>query len=1101
MITKSKLKFPKKRTLANALELCEIPTFLFELVQRIIHMTPMNAVFLLRRCRFVAVLVATCLGGAVAQDSCRVHDWENPKVFNINKEEPHATFVPFPDLEQFIRLERMESPLVQSLNGRWKFHWVERPSDRPEGFFAENYDVSSWGEIEVPSNWEFQGYGTPIYVNQPYEFPGEPAPPHVPHDQNPVGSYKRWFRVPPNWEGNEVFIHFGAVKSAFYIWVNGQFVGYSEDSKTPAEWNITQFLKPGENSVALEVYRWSDGTYLECQDMWRISGITRDVYLVSTPKTRIRDFFALAELDNHYRNGILTVSVDIARHTAQGDSGDFSLTMRLFDPDGKQILMQSAPVRFDAPSRASVRFAETIDAPSPWNAEAPRLYALALELHRDQDLQQVVGARIGFRTVEIRSGQLLLNGMPIDIKGTNRHEHDGTKAHVISEELMLKDIALMKQHNINAVRTSHYPNDPRWYELCDRHGLYLVDEANIESHGMGYDEKSLAKDPEFLEAHLDRTIRMVERDKNHPSVIIWSLGNEAGDGPNFSATYAWIHGRDTTRPVHYERAGEGPNTDIVCPMYAWSYLERYGSRVQKRPLIMCEYMHSMGNSTGNMQDVWDIIERYPQLQGGFIWDWVDQGFAKTSPAGETYWAYGGDWGGPDVPSDANFMCNGLVGPDRTPHPALQEVKKVYQYVSVRPVPLSVNQFQLINKHDFTNLNQFDIRWEIVRDGTPVASGVLERPDVPPRTSRRITIPLPAQRQNPGEEYFINFRTQTRTATPLIPTGYEVAVDQHPFPMSERASALATQTLPAIDMRQENQTVTLTGTGFSVRFNAHTGMLESYKAGRTELIQRGPEPNFWRPPTDNDFGSGYPTAASVWRHAGANRALSGFSANRITASEVRVSVDYVLPDVDARVQIDYTVFGNGDVLIKNNFTTDRSDLPDLPRLGITLRLPQSFDRIEYYGRGPHENYCDRNTSALVGRYTSTVREQYVPYVSPQENGNKTDVRWAALRNQDGAGLLVVGEPLFGMSALPFTIEDLTQDKRGSMHTIDLKERDFVTLNLDLKQRGVGGDDSWWSTPHSQYCILARDMSFSLRLSPLGAKDDPSQVSKRNYLLGK
>lgn len=1063
-------------------------------------MTLLTMLRTLRLLVAAAALLAVCLSGAFAQDSCRVHEWENPKIFNINKEEPHATFVPFPDLDRFLHLERMKSPLIQSLNGRWKFHWVERPADRPVDFFKESFDVSRWDEIEVPSNWEFQGYGTPIYVNQPYEFPGKPTPPHIPHDQNPVGSYKHWFTVPHQWSGNEVFIHFGAVKSAFYIWINGQFVGYSEDSKTPAEWNITKFLRPGRNSIALEVYRWSDGTYLECQDMWRISGITRDVYLVTTPKTRIRDFFALARLDTAYRHGILRLTAEVMRYAPESGSGDGSLTMRLFDPEGREVLTRNAAVRFDGASQALLQFVETVTDPKPWSAETPHLYTLALELRRGRNLLQVAGARIGFRTVEIRSGQLLVNGLPIDIKGTNRHEHDGTKAHVISEELMLKDITLMKQNNINAVRTSHYPNDPRWYELCDRYGLYIVDEANIESHGMGYDEKSLAKNPDFLEAHLDRTIRMVERDKNHPSVIIWSLGNEGGDGPNFSATYAWIHGRDTTRPVQYERALEGPNTDIVCPMYAWDYLEYYGSRVQTRPLILCEYMHSMGNSTGNMQDVWDIIERYPQLQGGFIWDWVDQGFAKKGPTGQTYWAYGGDWGPPDVPSDANFMCNGLVSPDRTPHPALREVKKVYQCVTVRPAPLSIDKFEVINKHDFINLNRFDIRWEIVRNGTPVASGVIEKPDVPPRASRRITIPLPAIRPSPGDEYFINFRTCTRDASPLIPKGYEVAADQHPFPRPEPASSVATGNLPALDMRQGDQTVMLAGKDFSARFDARTGLLQSYASEGTELIERGPEPNFWRPPTDNDFGSGYPKRASVWRHAGTNRVLQGFSANRINASEVRVSVEYALPDVDAHFHIDYTVLGSGDILIRNHFTTARADLPDLPRLGLTMRLRKSFDRLEYYGRGPHENYCDRNSSALVGRYESTVREQYFPYVSPQENGNKTDLRWSALRNRDGVGLLVVGMPLFGMSALPFTIDDLTQEKRGSMHTIDLKERDFVTLNLDLKQRGVGGDDSWWSTPHSQYCILARDTSFSLRFSPLGGKDDPAELSRRTYTMG-
>jgi beta-galactosidase len=1057
----------------------------------------MSPLVLHRRVFGLAVFFVLPFSFSVAQDTCLVHEWENPKIFNINKEEPHATFVPFPDLQSFLRLDRLASPLVQSLNGRWKFHWVEKPADRPLDFFKETYDVSRWDEIDVPSNWEFQGYGTPIYVNQPYEFPGEPNPPHVPHDHNPVGSYKQWFTVPAEWSAKEIFLHFGAVKSAFYVWINGHFVGYSQGSKTPAEWNITKFLKSGRNSVALQVYRWSDGTYLECQDMWRLSGITRDVYLVAAPKIRIRDFFAVTRFDQDSRAGGLGLSIDIVNHAPEARPGATNVTIHLFDAKGKELLRQKHPVRFNGDGRSTVRVDEILEGVDPWTAETPNLYTLALELFDDIGVLEVAGCRVGFRTVEIRSGQLLVNGMPIDIKGTNRHEHDGLSAHVISEELMRKDIALMKQNNINAVRTSHYPNDPRWYELCDRYGIYVVDEANIESHGMGYGEKTLAKNADFREAHLDRTRRMVERDKNHPSVIIWSLGNEGGDGPNFAATYAWTHGRDSTRPVHYERAGEGPNTDIVCPMYAWSYLERYASRVQTRPLIMCEYMHSMGNSTGNMQDVWDIIERYPQLQGGFIWDWVDQAFMKTTSTGERYWAYGGDWGGPDVPSDGNFLCNGLVDPDRRPHPALAEVKKVYQYVAVNPLPLSTNQFELINKHDFTNLKQFDVHWELLGDGRPVTGGTIEHPDVPPRSRRIVTLDLLSVDPVPGVEYVITFRTLTREETELVPRRFEVATSQHFLPPSPVPLLLSSVSLPELDITRQDSTLVLSTNRFSVGFNSQTGMMLFYRFEGTEILERGIEPNFWRPPTDNDFGSDYPRRAIVWRHAGERRRLLDFSAQRKGRAEVCVRVQYLLPDVSARFHITYIVLGNGEVRIESTFLPQKVSLPDLPRLGITMRLRKDFEYLEYYGRGPHENYCDRNTSALVGRYTTTVREQYVPYISPQENGNKTDVRWAALRSTSGTGILVSGAPTFSMSALHYTVEDLTQETRGSMHTIDLMERDFITLNIDLKQRGVGGDDSWSSTPHSQYCILPREYSFAVRLSPLVGTEDPGSVRKRQY----
>jgi beta-galactosidase len=1035
-------------------------------------------------------------GRATAEDPDRIPDWENPKVFNIGKEPPHATAVPFPDVAGARTLDRKASVYYQSLNGKWKFHWVPRPADRPAGFEQDGFDTAAWGEIDVPSNWEFQGYGTPIYVNSDYEFPGEPDPPHIPHDSNPVGCYKRWFTVPVAWADKEVFVHFGAVKSAFYIWVNGQFVGYSQGSKTPAEWRLTPYLRPGANSMAMEVYRWSDGTYLECQDMWRLSGITRDVFLYAAPPARIRDFRVLAGLDEAYADGRLTVEVEMVNHRPTAPVRPLTLALRLFDPEGREFITERRPVDLAGRDRARVVFTQAVASVRKWSAETPTLYDLVLELQgEDGRTLEAVGCKTGFRTVEIRGGRLLVNGVPIRLKGVNRHEHDPRTLHVMSEAVMRRDIQLMKQFNINAVRTCHYPNDPRWYELCDQYGIYLVDEANIESHGMGYGERSLAKNPDWREAHLDRTMRMVERDKNHPSVIVWSLGNEAGDGPNFAATYAWIKQRDPSRPIHYERAGEGPDTDIVCPMYAWSYLLKYASRVQRRPLILCEYAHSMGNSTGNLQDIWDIIERYEQLQGGFIWDWVDQGVWKTAPDGREYYGYGGDWGPPGTPSDDDFCINGLVLPDRTPHPALWEVKKVYQPLAIRPVPLTSNRFEIENKHDFVGLDGYRISWEIQADGRTVGHGEVGRLDVPPHARREVTVDLPDIRPEPGVEYFLNFQAETLAATDLVPAGHVVAVAQFPLPAAAPPPAAGALAGGPLRVDQDAGSLTVSGGELRARFDRKTGELVEYAWRGRALLRSGPVPNFWRPPTDNDFGNRMPEMAGVWRQAGTQRRLVRLEAEPMGDVEVWVTAEFDLPGVGAQSRLTYTVRADGEIGVEHALTVRAPDLPELPRFGVVCRLPAELQNMEYFGRGPQENYCDRNTAALVGRYRSTVAGQPFPYISPQETGNKTDVRWAAFTDAQGAGLLVIGQPLLSLSALPYTVEDLTQDKRGTRHTIDLAPRDFVTLCLDLKQRGVGGDDSWGATPHAPYCLPARDYTCWFRLRPLQAGEDPGAVARR------
>ena len=1031
---------------------------------------------------------------SIAQDSCLIHEWENPKIFKINTEKPHATLIPFPDIESLSG--RKPSPFFQSLNGKWKFNWVLKPADRPVDFYKDEFDVSAWKEIDVPSNWEFQGYGIPVYVNQPYEWPKPWNPPHIPHDNNPVGSYKHWFIIPEGWKDREIFIHFAGVKSAFYIWINGQFVGYSEDAKTPAEWNITKYLIDGKNSVALEVYRWSDGSYLECQDMWRISGIEREVFLYSTPKIRIKDFFIQSDLVNNYKNGRLKIDIELKNHATDLNNQNLTLLIELWN-DTSVVVREEKPVNFSGNDSTSVSFEKTIPYVQIWSAEDPHLYRTFLYLKSsDGTINEAVTAGTGFRKVEIKHGQLLVNGIAIRIKGANRHEHDEYNAHVLSDSLMLLDIQLMKQFNLNAVRTSHYPNDTRWYDLCDLYGIYVIDEANIESHGMGYDEKSLAKNPDFKEMHLNRTQNMVERDKNHPSVIVWSLGNEGGNGPNFEATYLWIKQRDSSRPVQYERAGEEWNTDIVCPMYAWDYLEGYGSQLHDRPLIMCEYSHAMGNSNGNFQDYWDLIEKYPQLQGGLIWDWVDQGFAQKTATGEKYWAYGGDWGPPGTPSDQNFMCNGLVSPDRTPHPGIWEVKKAYQYVKIKPVTLSSNKFEIFNKYDFTNLMKFNINWEIVADGKKIASGDISKPDIKPHTSKIIELKYPSIKPKPGAEYFINFTTFTTEETPLIQKGHIVATDQYKLAFDVPVEPTKISSLPAINIKENEKYVEIKGEKFSISLDKETGRISDYVFKGKSLIETGPEPNFWRPPTDNDFGNQMPKISGVWRKASENRIMRNFEVKKLSKQSVEISVEYDLPDVKSKFCSVYAIFGNGEVNVKNDFSISDQKLPEMPRFGVKMVLPKGYEQIEFYGRGPQENYCDRNTAANVGVYQSTVAEQYFSYVSPQENGNKTDVRWMAFKN-DEVGLMVVGMPLLSMSALHYTIDDLTQESRGSKHTIDLPKRDEVYLNIDLKQRGVGGDDSWWSKPHSQYCLLAQSYSYSFRIVPFSKKDNLMKLSKTNF----
>jgi len=1029
-------------------------------------------------------------------------EMENPAVFSRNAEPPHATFIPFDSSRDALKKNFTESPFYLSLDGLWKFKWVAHPADRPRGFFKESYDVSPWTDFPVPANWEFKGYGQPIYLDEANAFRGDP--PQVPHDNNPVGSYRRSFTVPDNWKGRQVFLHFGGVNSAFFVWVNGRDVGYSEDSKTPAEFNITEYLRPGENSLSLQVFRFSDGSYLEAQDMWRISGIERSVYLYSTPPVSIRDFYAVAGLDDSDKDGTLRIRASLKSWLGSPVRG-YRMEAELFDSQTRSVLRMplAGPETIDPRADAEFFGEKIASSPLTWTAETPNLYRLVLSL-KDQSgkIVEAVSCHVGFRNVEIKDGRLLINGVPIYIKGVNRHEHDPQNARVVTEELMLEDIRLMKQFNINAVRTSHYPNNPRWYELCDEYGLYVIDEANIESHGISFDpDKTLANKPEWQAAHLDRTRRLVERDKNHPSVIIWSLGNEAGDGINFQATYAWIKARDSTRPVQYEGAKKNPHTDIYCPMYARiPQLKDYAGTEQTRPLIMCEYAHAMGNSVGNLQDYWDVIYANRQLQGGLIWDWVDQGILRTDAEGEPFWAYGGDFGPQEIPTAKNFCCNGLVLPDRQPHPHIWEVKKVYQTIKTRPLDLKSGMVRIENKFDFTSLQSFVCRWRIEGEGKLIGQGMLPRLDLKPHQSAEVKVPIPAFEPEPGVEYFLTLSWRTAGPQCLIPAGHEAAWDQMKLPVFKPAGReIEVENLPPLTLSETGGLFSVEGPNFLILFDKTSGTISSLKYEDTELLKSGPIPDFWRAPTDNDYGNDMPVRCAAWREAGAKRIVKSVRAKRFGAQRVDIEVKAVLPAGNSDHSVTYRIFGSADILVTCAFAPGAGDLAELPRFGMLIILPPEFDNMAWYGRGPHENYWDRNTSAAVGLYSGKVMDQNHPYIRPQENGYKTEVRWVALTNDNGIGLLAVGRPLICTGASHFLPDDYEYGpEKEQRHPMDMKKRDLVVWNVDYKQMGIGGDTSWGAKPHDEYMLYPKPYSYTFRLRPFSKKDgEPRELSKRTF----
>lgn len=1014
-------------------------------------------------------------------------DWENPAVFAVNKEKTRATAMVYSTREKALDNDYSASEYYQLLSGKWKFNWVATPAERPVDFYKPDYDISSWDLIQVPSNWELEGYGTPIYTNVKYPFPKNP--PHIPHNDNPVGSYRKDFHVPDDWTGRRVYLHFKAGTSGMYVWVNGDKVGYSQVTKSPAEFDITEYVKKGNNTLAVEVYRWTDGSYLEDQDFWRLSGIDRDVYLYSTAQTRMQDIFARPILDEAYQNAILECDVDVKNYSTE--SSTQNVEVALYDNKGKKLLSKSAEVVIAAQSKERVTISQNVKQPDLWSAETPNLYKVLVTLSdAEGKLVEATTIRTGFRSVELKNGQLMVNGKRVMVKGVNLHEHHESTGHYVSPATIIEDIKVMKQHNINSIRTSHYPHSPELYDLCDEYGMYVVDEANIEAHEMGaefqawFDKNThTAYMPEWKAAHMDRIKRLVERDKNHPSVIIWSMGNECGNGPVFYEAYEWMKERDKTRLVQFEQAGENANTDIVCPMYpSIKHMSNYANREQvDRPFIMCEYSHAMGNSNGNFKEYWDIIYNSPNMQGGFIWDWVDQGLLTETEDGEPFWGYGGDLNSGHLHNDVNFCLNGLVNPDRSVHPGIEEVKKVYQNIRFTSEDIKSGNLTISNEYLYTSMSDFNFSWELLNNGKKLKSGSFKS-KLEAGEQETVRLPFNKIAWEADAEYALNVNATTKDASALVPAGHLLATEQfyvQPDKWFEQVTLSSEG--GGLEVSETGNQITISNDEFKITWT--DGLLTSYKLKGVEFIEEALQPNFWRAATDNDFGNHMPNRMGVWRDAGKTVKLLGTKVDN-NGSKISITALMQIEAVESAYQMVYTVDSKGALQVDVAYKAGKEDLPEMPRFGTSLVIPEGFNDFSYYGRGPFENYSDRNYSAHLGTYSSKVADQYFAYIRPQENGNKTDLRWMKFENKEkGIGLKVKGlQPLSG-SALHNSVSDFDAgEHKQQRHTTDIKPRKEVYVSIDLAQRGLGGDNSWGMLPHDQYRLTDTKYAYSFILIP-------------------
>lgn len=1032
-------------------------------------------------------ILTSLLALASIQAYAEREPWQNPQVNAINREPMSAHFIPFinedaalaqqylPDTERFKINTKTERRV--SLNGTWKFLFSKNNSECPDDFHKPSFSTRKWKNIEVPGSWELQGFDTPIYTDVSYPFPANP--PFVPLDYNPVGAYVREFSVPAGWDGMDVFIDFEGVESAFYCWINGELAGYSEDSRLPAHFNIGKLLKKGKNKIAVKVFRYSDGSYMEDQDYWKYSGIERNVYLYARPKSRVKDFRMTAGLENGYRDGIF--QSDVILHAPKTGQ---RVEMKLLDTEGKLVYRVEKTV--SSVNDTIFRGHKEVDEVHSWTAETPALYTMVVNtFDTDGKPLESFAHPFGFRSVEMINGQQLINGVPVLFKGVNRHEHDNVKGRTITVESMVEDIKLMKQFNINSVRNCHYPNNYQWYSLCDKYGLYLVDEANIESHGMmHHKDKTLANYPEWEPAFMERMSRMVMRDRNFTSIVTWSMGNESGYGKHFETIYDWTKAIDPTRPVQYEGGGYDAKSDIYCPMYArvWA-LRRHVNQRDTRPMIMCEYAHAMGNSVGNLHDYWELIYKYDQLQGGFIWDWVDQTFAIKDEKGNDIWAYGGDMGYVGVPNDSNFCANGLVASDRSLHPHIYEVKKNYQYVHFEPVAFTTNKIRVKNRHDFIGLEGYLLRWYVEAEGECIQKGEMKFPVTPARGSSVLELPLKALPVD-GKEYFLRLEAVTRSEKPMVPKGHIAAIEQWKLP--ERGTVMA-RIRPQSDVKtvRNGNSVIVSGNDFKIAFSSVNGEITSLEYDGVGIIKEGLRANFWRGLTDNDVANGTSERCRIWKDAGKNASLKELRIDKEGNSEVIMTAIYDMKQQESSMEVKYTVRGDGSIKVDMSFTPGKKTLPEMPRLGMRMILPSDFDNMKWFGRGPHENYADRKNSALIGVYSATVWEQYHPYVRAQETGNKCDVRWVELRDKNGRGIRISGDEPLNVSAWNFPQENIEYRPFNveRRHGGSIEKKNMVWLNIDHRLMGVGGDNTWGAQVHPEYTITPHAWTYGFTISRL------------------
>ena len=1001
-------------------------------------------------------------------------EWRNPEINAVNRAPMHTNYFAFENADAAKKANKKQSTNYMTLNGTWKFNWVKDADSRPTDFWKTGFNDKGWDDLQVPAVWELNGYGDPIYVNVGYAWRNQfqNNPPEVPTENNHVGSYRREIVVPASWNGKDIIAHFGSVTSNMYLWVNGRYVGYSEDSKLEAEFDLTPYLKPGQkNLIAFQVFRWCDGSYLEDQDFFRYSGVGRDCYLYARNKKRIQDIRVTPDLDAAYQNGSLSINLDL--------KGSGKVDLELVDTQGKQVATATA--------NKSGLITMNVENPKKWSAETPYLYTLRASM---QGSNEVIPVKVGFRKIELKGDQILVNGKAVLFKGADRHEMDPDGGYVVSPERMLQDIQIMKQFNLNAVRTCHYPDDNLWYDLCDQYGIYVVAEANIESHGMGYGDKTLAKNPSYKKAHLERNQRNVQRGFNHPSIIFWSLGNEAGDGPNFEQCYQWIKAEDPSRACQYEQARQKDHTDIFCPMYyGYEGMEKYGQRTDAtKPLIQCEYAHAMGNSQGGFKEYWDLIRKYPNLQGGFIWDFVDQSCRWKGKDGVMIYAYGGDFNRFDA-SDNNFCDNGLISPDRVPNPHMYEVGYFYQNIWTTPADLSKGEVNVFNENFFRDLSAYYMEWQVLKDGKIIRTGRVDDLKIAPQETAKITLNI--GKTCTCKEWLLNVSYKLKNREGLLPAGFTVAKNQltlndYKAPSMDLKNVETPNVATVVPQIIDNQYhyLIVKGNNFVAEFNKQNGYLSKYAVDGTEMLKEGAAltPNFWRAPTDNDMGAGLQNKYAAWKNPG----LKLVSLNSKTENDqIVVNAEYDMKNVSAKLYLTYVINNEGAIKVTQKMTADKNaTVSPMFRFGMQMQMPKCFETVEYYGRGPVENYSDRNHSTDLGIYRQSVDEQFYSYIRPQETGTKTDIRWWKQLNAGGNGLKVVGDAPFSASALHYTICSLDDgEQKDQRHSPEVQKADLTNLIIDKAQMGLGCVNSWGALPLPQYMLPYGDYEFTFILTPV------------------